>query len=170
MATPLSNTKMSGRPCHSSGGCLPASYRGDGSPGSSPDHIMWDLWWRKWHWGTFPKSTLVSLATDCYCWRNCIIIVCKSYSNATGCLNTIMQIVYESSFKHDDGRTAGPLWSAHYAFISCIATNILTFASFYMKTCRREGVPAAAQIRSSGIRTSQFQHYNLPWHFRPPTR
>jgi hypothetical protein len=24
-----------------------------GGPGSSPGQSMWDLWWTKWHWGTF---------------------------------------------------------------------------------------------------------------------
>jgi hypothetical protein len=38
-----------GRPCYSSGGWSPVSHRGGSS--SSPDQVMWDLWWTKWHWG-----------------------------------------------------------------------------------------------------------------------
>ena len=38
-------------PCHGSGGWSPASRRG--GPGSIPGRSMWDLWWTKWHWGSF---------------------------------------------------------------------------------------------------------------------
>jgi hypothetical protein len=41
-------------PCPSSDGPLPASYRG--GPGSSPNHVMWDLWWTKRNWGRFSPS------------------------------------------------------------------------------------------------------------------
>jgi hypothetical protein len=50
------------RPCHTS----LASNSGD--QGSSPGQVMWDLWWTKWHWGRFSRSTSVSSAThstDC---------------------------------------------------------------------------------------------------------
>jgi hypothetical protein len=47
------------RPCHSSGGQSPASHCG--VLGSSPGQVMWDLWWRTWHWDKFPSSTSVSL-------------------------------------------------------------------------------------------------------------
>jgi hypothetical protein len=37
--------------------------------GSSPGHVIWDLWWTKWHWGRFSPSTERSPAnshsTDC---------------------------------------------------------------------------------------------------------
>jgi hypothetical protein len=36
------------RPSHSSGGKSPASHRG--GPGSSPVHVIWDLWWTKCYW------------------------------------------------------------------------------------------------------------------------
>jgi hypothetical protein len=40
-----------------------------GGLGSVPGQVMWDLWWTKWHWGTFSPSTSVSPAsphsTDC---------------------------------------------------------------------------------------------------------
>jgi hypothetical protein len=37
-----------------------ASHRG--GPVSNPGLVMWDLWWKKWHWGRFSPSTSVSLA------------------------------------------------------------------------------------------------------------
>jgi hypothetical protein len=40
------------KPCHSSGGHSPASHYGD--PVSTPVQVIWDLWWTKWHWGSFP--------------------------------------------------------------------------------------------------------------------
>jgi hypothetical protein len=39
-----------------------ASHRG--GPGSSPSHIMWDLWLAKWHWGRFSPSISVSPANS----------------------------------------------------------------------------------------------------------
>jgi hypothetical protein len=40
-----------------------------GGPGLSPDQVMWDLWWTKWHWDTVSPTTSVSPAnshsTDC---------------------------------------------------------------------------------------------------------
>jgi hypothetical protein len=40
---------------------------------------MWDLWWRKWHWGGFSQSTSVSSAnshyTDCSSINLIIIII-----------------------------------------------------------------------------------------------
>jgi hypothetical protein len=37
--------------------------------GSSPDQVMWDLWFTKWHWVIFSPSTSVSPvnshSTDC---------------------------------------------------------------------------------------------------------
>jgi hypothetical protein len=48
------------RPRHSSSGWSLASHRG--GPGSTPDLVMWDLWWTKWRWGRFSPSTSVSLA------------------------------------------------------------------------------------------------------------
>jgi hypothetical protein len=29
-------------------------------PDSSPEQVMWDLWWTKWHWGRFSPSTSFS--------------------------------------------------------------------------------------------------------------
>jgi hypothetical protein len=29
---------------------------------SSPGFVKWDLWWKKWRWGWFSPSTLVSPA------------------------------------------------------------------------------------------------------------
>jgi hypothetical protein len=43
-----------------SGGWSPASHRG--VTGSSPGHVIWDLWWTKWRWGRFSPSTSVSPA------------------------------------------------------------------------------------------------------------
>jgi hypothetical protein len=41
-----------------------------GGPGSSPNHVMWDLWWTKWHLNRFSPSTSVSPAnlhsTNCF--------------------------------------------------------------------------------------------------------
>jgi hypothetical protein len=34
-----------------------------GGPGSSPGHVMWDLWRTKWHWCRFYPSTSVSPAS-----------------------------------------------------------------------------------------------------------
>jgi hypothetical protein len=44
---------LQGRPCHSSGCLSPASHH-DGL-GSIPGQVMWDLWWTKWHWGSFSR-------------------------------------------------------------------------------------------------------------------
>jgi hypothetical protein len=30
--------------------------------GSIPSQVMWDLWWKKWHWNKFSRSTSVSPA------------------------------------------------------------------------------------------------------------
>jgi hypothetical protein len=46
------------RPCRTSGGYSPVSH--SGGPGSSPGQVIWDLWWTKWHWGSFSPSTSVS--------------------------------------------------------------------------------------------------------------
>jgi hypothetical protein len=36
---------------------------------SAHGQVMWDLWWTKWHWGRFSRSTSISSAnshsTDC---------------------------------------------------------------------------------------------------------
>jgi hypothetical protein len=41
-----------------------------GGPGSITGQVMWDLRWKKWHWGRFPPGTSVSPAnshsTDCF--------------------------------------------------------------------------------------------------------
>jgi hypothetical protein len=41
-----------------------------GGPGSIPGQVMWDLWWKEWHWVRFSPSTSVSPAnphsTDCF--------------------------------------------------------------------------------------------------------
>jgi hypothetical protein len=71
------NNKVAWRftwPCHSSGGCSPASHRG--GLGSSPGQVMWDLWWTKWYWGRFSPgisvSSVNSHSTDC----STFIIIC----------------------------------------------------------------------------------------------
>jgi hypothetical protein len=45
------------RPCHSSRGYSPTSYRG--GPGLIPGQVMWDLWWIERHWDRFSASTSV---------------------------------------------------------------------------------------------------------------
>jgi hypothetical protein len=45
------------RPCHCSGGWFPASHRG--CLASSPDQVMWDLWWTNWHSGRFSPTISV---------------------------------------------------------------------------------------------------------------
>jgi hypothetical protein len=53
------------KPCKAvdrSGGWSPVSHRG--GPGSSPGHVMWDLWWKKWQWDRFSPSTSVSPANS----------------------------------------------------------------------------------------------------------
>jgi hypothetical protein len=64
---PDSNSPVTRRPCHSSGGWPPASHCG--GLGSIANQVMWNLWWTKWHWGEFFFSTSVSLenshCTDC---------------------------------------------------------------------------------------------------------
>jgi hypothetical protein len=43
---------------------LPTAAPDRGAPGSSPGQLMWDLWWKKWHWGRFSPSTLFSPANS----------------------------------------------------------------------------------------------------------
>jgi hypothetical protein len=55
------------RPWYNSGGWSLASHRG--GPGSNPGQDICDLWWTKWNWGRFSKSTSVSPvknSTDCF--------------------------------------------------------------------------------------------------------
>jgi hypothetical protein len=47
-------------PHHSLSGQSLASHRG--GPGSIPGLVKWDLWWKKWCWGTFSPITSVSPA------------------------------------------------------------------------------------------------------------
>jgi hypothetical protein len=61
-----SSEETNNQQCRSSGGHWLASHRGD--PGSSREHVNWDLWWTKRHWNRFSPSTSVSPAThstDC---------------------------------------------------------------------------------------------------------
>jgi hypothetical protein len=48
---------------------VPGHSSGPPEPGSSPGHVMWDLWRTKWHCGRFSRSISVSSAnshsTDC---------------------------------------------------------------------------------------------------------
>jgi hypothetical protein len=55
---------------------LLTSYQSD--PGSIPYQVMWDLWWRMWHWGRFSHSISVSSANshsiNCSTIINCPVI------------------------------------------------------------------------------------------------
>jgi hypothetical protein len=48
--------------CHISDSLSPISHLG--CPGSSPCHVIWDLWLTKWHWGRFSPNTSVSPANS----------------------------------------------------------------------------------------------------------
>jgi hypothetical protein len=54
------NLEVQERPCHSAGGYSLAFHRG--GPDSSPDQVIWDVLWTKWHWGRFSPSISVSPA------------------------------------------------------------------------------------------------------------
>jgi hypothetical protein len=88
MAGPMNITIFWDRPCHSPGNESPASH--SGNPGQIPAQVMWDLWQRKQHWGSFseyfrflchsfiPLTAPQSSSCIIQCWYHMPINICSN--------------------------------------------------------------------------------------------